>query len=287
MARKLWIHVTDAFSITETIHQPLYHATACLTFGHVLPIDDFAIPRMTGIMLKSFELYDPHMNVTPLSIPSMDTFSSRETDNGLIIERGDLAAHKVIFGEKAVPGAYQFAATSPEFFVTQYTRDGKTVWDPRPMSDFGPEDNIEDSVKVLVNAKAIATNRQWSTPKPLGWPLEIIPATPLDHVLPGMPVTFEVLHMGKPFGCTQSEMEFLIAASNTYAGEGGGDPAGFFLSAYIMDGKARISFPTAGEWVISVFVNKPVIPGGCFDAYKEQCRKVFYSSNLTVNVKAI
>ena len=121
----------------------------------------------------------------------------------------------------------------------------------------------------------------------MGWELEILPKTPLDHVMPNQPVEFEVRYMGEPLGCTPNEMEFLLAASNTYGGEGAGDTDGFFLAAYLMGGKARMSFPTAGEWVVTVFTNKPVLPDGKFDAYKNECKQVFHSAGLSLNVRTI
>lgn len=288
MARKLWINLTDSFSITQKIDEPLYHFTACLSMGHVLPLDDFALPTMGGIPVESFTMYDPKMNETALRVPEMSSYSSTEAKDGLTIQQGDLAAHKVIFGKDALPGTYQLAAQSPEFYITQYEdAEGKTIWDPRPMSDFSPDDKINASIKVMVNAKATATYKQWSQPEPLGFDFEIIPVTPLNNVMPNEPVLFDIRFMGKPFTCTMDDMEFLIAASNTYAGEGGGNTQGFFLSAYIIGGQARISFPTAGQWLVTAFSNKLVLPGGDWDAYKEHCQKVFYTTSMSVNVRAL
>ena len=287
MARKLWINLSDTFAMHHSVSDPIFHFTACLGLGHVVPFDDFALPRNGGLPLESFNLYDPQMRVTPLRLPTMDTFTTIDAP-GVYVESGDMAAHKVVFGKDSLPGTYQLGVQTPEFYITQYKDEkGHTVWDPRPMSDFAPGTPIDSSIKVRINAKVTATYKEWSRPEPLGYEFEIIPVTPLDQILPNQPVTFEIRHMGKPFTCTMHEMQFLLASSNTYGGEAGGSVQGFFLSAYALDGQARFCFPTAGQWLVTAFSNAVVEPGGPWDAYKDRCKRVFHTASMTVNVRAV
>lgn len=288
MARKLWINLTDSFAQHKTMEEPPRHFMVSLGFGHVLPMDDLFIHREGGLPLDSFSLNAPNGGVSQLRLPSPEAYSLQSADCGIDIETGDLAAHKLSIGKDAIPGTYQVAAESSEFFVSQYVDEkGMMVWDPKPMNEFPKEQEILASFRTKIYAKAFPCVGEWTQPKALGHELEILPVTDLSNVHPGDAVSFDVSYMGKPFTCTQDSMEYIVAASNTYGGEAGGSTEGFFLSAYAINGKARFVFPTAGQWIITAFSNQWIREQGEWSDYAQKCQRVFHSASVTLNVKAL
>lgn len=288
MARKLWINLVESFALHKTMDSPPRHFTVSLGFGHVLPMDDLLIHKEGGLPVASFILHDPKGQATPLRLPSPDHYARFETPGGLTVENGDLAVHKCSIGPDAAPGTYQVEAQSEELFITQYVDDqGHTVWDPRPMDAVEGNRHIEAGFRTKIYAKAFTSIGQWSTPAPLGHELELIPLSDLSRVMPGDPVTFEIRFLGEPFGCTQDNMEYVVAASNTYGGEAGGDTEGFFLSAYAINGRARFALPTAGQWIVSAFSNQWVRPDNAWKTLVGKCTKVFHSASVAFHVRAL
>ena len=91
---------------------------------------------------------------------------------------------------------------------------------------------------------------------------------------------FDVSFMGKPFSCTNGNIEYMTATSNSF---GGSD--NFFLSAYIMNGKAQFRMPAAGQWVVNVFVRQEVTPESDLKHLAGKCTTVWYSGTISFNVK--
>jgi hypothetical protein len=85
---------------------------------------------------------------------------------------------------------------------------------------------------------------------------------------------------GKKLNCDMDGMNYLFATSNTYGG-----PDKFSLASYIMDGKAQVRVPTAGEWVVSVMVRKDVKPDNELKHLVEKCQTIYYGATVSLTVK--
>jgi uncharacterized GH25 family protein len=287
MARKLWINLVESFSLHKTMDEPPKHFTASLGFGHVLPMDDLLMHKEGGLPLQSFTLHDPNNATTELRLPAPESYTMKEASCGLTVETGDFAVHKFSIGDDAIKGTYQLAAESTDFFISQYEdQQGHMVWDPKPMDEVAQDQKILASFRTKIYAKAFTSAGEWNKPQSLGHELELIPETDLTQVMPGEPVTFDVQYMGEPFTCTQGNMEYVVAASNTYGGEGGGSTEGFFLSAYAINGKVRFAFPSAGQWIVSAFSNQWVRDDDNWKHLNGKCQRVFHCASVAFNVKA-
>lgn len=270
MARKIWINVFDSFMLhTGQLENPPKHFNVSLAMGHVLPMDDFIINKDIATPLETYELIDPDLNKTALSMPVKSPGDVIRIDTGLTIECGDVAAQKISITDESKEGTYQVAASSKELFFKLKGLGNKLI----------------DS-KAQYFAKSFLKVGTWTQPNPIGHALELVPLNDLSNIRIGDPVTFQASFMGKPFTCTYDAMEYLIAASNTFGGEAGGDLEGFFLAAYLVNGKARFRMPTAGQWMIAAFNFKDVTPENEFKEFAEQCSRIYYHSTITFNVRA-
>lgn len=281
MARKLWINATESFGLHKSLENPPWHYLVSLGFGHVLPNDDFVDGALT---LGEYEVATPSLLKTqlPLPIKEIDTVAGQA---GTTIEAGDVAARKISFDDDAEVGTHQVVATTKEEFFALWEEDGKVCTANKPLHEVKDKD-VLTSVKYQAFAKTFLKHKEWTEPKELGHALELTPLTDLSDVHVGDWVTFSVKFMGKPFTCTQETMEFLLASSNTFGGEAGGELEGFFLSAYIVNGRARIKMPTAGAWLINVFSRQDVTADNELKELSESCHRVYFGSSVTFNVKA-
>jgi uncharacterized GH25 family protein len=149
-----------------------------------------------------------------------------------------------------------------------------------------PLDEVKDAHKVLFSvkyksfAKAFMAVKKWTDPKPLGFDLELMPMTDLSNVHVGNLVPFEISFMGKPLSSGADSIQYLTATSNTFGG-----PDGFFLSAYIMNGKAQFRMPSAGQWVANVYVKQDVTPESDLKELVGKCTTVYYAGTISFNVK--
>lgn len=286
MARKLWINVYESFALHKSLQHPPGHFIVSLGWGHVVPMDDFLVTMDESIPLATYDLIDPDLNRTSLPMPVLEKKEVLRTNACLIIECGDIAVRKISLTPDTKPGTYQVVATTRESFFTMYLdENGKRKMVNKPLDEMKDIGNILLSVKFQAFAKAFLTVEKWTDSKPLGHALELIPLTDLSDVYVGNPVSFQVALMGKPFSCTQETMEYMTAASNTFGGEASGDREGFFLSAYIVNGKARFRIPTAGQWVVSVFACQEVTPESNLKELVGKCTRVYYGSSISFNVK--
>ncbi|MFW5498819.1 MULTISPECIES: DUF4198 domain-containing protein [unclassified Maridesulfovibrio] len=281
MARKLWINMNESFGLHKSLETPPWHYFVSLGYGHVVPNDDFVDAALT---LDSFELVSPSMKKTSLRPPE-GKVESLDSAAGATVSVGDVAPRKIAFNGDAEKGVHQVVAATKEEFFALWEEDGKVQTANLPLNEVADK-NVLTSVKYQAFAKTFLKNEEWKKPEALGHALEIIPLTDLSDVHVGDWVTFQVDFMGKPFTCTQESMEFLLASSNTFGGEGGGELEGFFLSAYIVNGRARIKMPTAGQWLINVFSRQDVTPDNELKVLSDSCRKVYFGSSITFNVKA-
>ncbi len=281
MARKLWINTTESFGLHKSLETPPWHHFVSLGYGHVVPQDDFVDPALT---LDSYDLLSPSMERTSLRPPD-GKVELLDSPPGTSVSVGDVAPRRIAFDDGAEKGVHQVAASTREEFFALWEEDGKIQTANLPLNEVADK-NVLTSVKYQAFAKTFLPHGEWTQPSALGHALEIIPLTNLSNVHAGDWVTFQVDFMGRPFSCTQESMEFLLASSNTFGGEGGGELEGFFLSAYIVNGRARIKMPTAGAWLINVFSRQDVSPDNELKELSHSCRKVYYGSSVTFNVKA-
>lgn len=287
MARKLWVNVHESFALHKSLTQPPKHFMVSLGFGHVLPMDDFLVTPSETITLEGYDLLDPDLEKTAL--PKQEVNKELiQTDSGVTIETGDMAMRKICLGEKTKPGTYQVVANTKEDYFTMYLDENEgpqMINKPLDAIDGADHLNIVRSVKFQAFAKGFLPVDKWTEPKPLGHPLELMPLNDLSNVHVGDRISFQATLMGEPFSCTQESMEYITAASNTFGGEAGGDPEGFFLAAYLIDGRARFWLPTTGQWVINVFAARYVTPESGLKDLIGKCTMVYFGSSITFNVK--
>lgn len=289
MARKMWINVYDSFAFHKkgSLEHPPKHFNVSLGMGHVLPVDDFLENMDESIPLETYDLIDPNLKKIALPMPVKMEQSIIRTNTGMTIECGDIAARKISLSDETEPGTYQVAATSKASFFTMYVDEkGEQNWTFKPLNEMNGVGNILFSSKVQYCAKAFLKVGNWTKPKPIGYVLELTPLTDLSDVHIGDPVSFEAIFMGKPFTCTTDTVEYMYAKSNTFGGEAGGDIEGFFLAAYIVNGRAQFRMPTAGQWLITVFAFKDVTLENDLKELADQCSKVYFTSTVTFNVRA-
>lgn len=265
----------------KSLENPPWYYFVSLGYGHVLPHDDFVDSALT---LESYDLLSPSMKRTSLRPPE-GIVEELEAIRGATVSIGDVAPRKISFNAEAEKGVHQVVVSTKEEFFSLWEEDGEVQTASLPLNELADKE-VLTSVKYQAFAKAFLPHETWTQPSGLGHALEIIPLTDLSDVHVNDWVTFQVNFMGKPFSCTQESMEFLLASSNTFGGEGGGELEGFFLSSYIVNGRSRIKMPTAGAWLINVFSHQDVSPDNELKKLSESCRKVYYGSSVTFNVKA-
>ena len=274
MAHMLWVNVFESYT------HPPGHVIASIGFGHVVPMDDLLNSESGQIELESFTLIDPNREKTALSLPEVNNKKPIITSSGLKLYEGDLGNRKFGLTDNTKPGTYHIVATSKESFFTAYIDKND-----KPKMVSKSMDKIKDAVKITVSfkykafAKAFFTVKGWTNPGILGHNLEIMPATDLSDVHVGNLVPFEIIFMGKPLQGIDS-IEYITARSNTYGG-----PDGFFLSAEIYNGKAQFRMPTAGQWLVQLYVRQEVTPENDLKELADKCTTVFYSASISFNVK--
>lgn len=287
MARKLWINVHESFALHKSLTHPPKHFMVSLGFGHVLPMDDFLVTPSETIPLEGYDLIDPDLEKTALPQPEGHQ-EVLQTDAGVTIETGDMAMRKICLDDKTKTGTYQVVANTREDYFTMYLDENENPqMINKPLDEIDGIENpkILRSVKFQAFAKGFLPVGAWTEPKPLGHPLELMPLTDLSNIHAGDRVSFQATLMGQPFSCTQESMEYITAASNTFGGEASGDPEGFFLAAYLIDGRASFWLPTAGQWVINVFAARHVTAESGLEDLLNKCTMVYFGSSITFNVK--
>ena len=232
-------------------------------------MDDFILSKDLALPLETYEVVDPEQRRTALSMPLPSSEELITTPAGLTVESGDVAAKKICIHPDSLSGTYQVSAATHTLKIDLPSPNGKII-----------------KSKLRYFAKSFLTVNEWTPPQPLGHELELTPLDDLSNVRVGDWVSFEVNFLEKPFTCDTFNMEYLLAKSNTFGGEAGGEKEGFFLGAYLVNGKARFRMPSAGQWMICAFNFKDVGPDSEFKEFAEGCTKLYYHTTLTFNVKA-
>jgi uncharacterized GH25 family protein len=244
-------------------------------------MDDLLVSKAGSIPLATFDVIDPDLNKTALPMPVLKMEDVIKTSSGMTAQCGDLGIRKLGLTDKTKPGTYQVVVTSRDNFFTKYIdRKGKQKLAIKPLDEVRGVEKILFSVKYKSFAKAFFAVKKWTDPKPLGHDLELMPMTDLSDVHVDDVVPFQISLMGKPFSMEADTIEYITAHSNSFGG-----PDGFFLSAYIMNGKAQFRMPAAGQWVVNVYVRQGVTPDGKLKELVGKCTTVYYTSTISFNVK--
>ena len=275
IAHTLWINLYESFA------HPPRHAMVSLGWGHAVPMDDLLASKAGSLQLATFHLIDPDLNRTVLPMPETKMEDLIKTGSGMTAQCGDLGIRKLGLTDKTKPGTYQVVVTSKETFFTRYLdKKGRIKMVTKPLDQVKGVGKILASIKYKSFAKAFFAVKNWTDPKPLGFALEIMPMTDLSEVHVGDVVPFQITFMGKPFSCGPGGIEYITATSNSFGG-----PDGFFLSAYIMNGKAQFRMPAAGQWVANVYVRQDVTPESNLKKLVGKCTTVYYAGTISFNVK--
>lgn len=275
IAHTLWINLYESFA------HPPGHAMVSLGWGHAVPMDDLLVSEAGSVQLATFDLIDPELNRTALPMPVLKMEDVIKTSSGMTAQCGDLGIRKLGLTDKIEPGTYQIAVTSKDNYFTMYLdKKGKQKMVTKPLNEVKGAHKILTSIKYKSFAKAFLTVKNWTDPKPLGFDLEIMPMTDLSSVHVGDLVPFQISFMGKPFSCGPDGIEYITATSYSFGG-----PDGFFLSAYIMNGKAQFRMPAAGQWVVNIYVKQDVTPESNLKNLVGKCTTVYYAGTISFNVK--
>ena len=275
MAHTLWINLYESYT------HPPGHAIVSLGWGHYIPMDDLLVSEAGSIQLATFDLIDPDFNRTALPMPVLKMEDVIKTGSGMTAQCGDLGIRKLSLTDKTKPGTYQVVVTSRDNFFTKYLdKKGRQKMVMKSLDEVKGVEKVLFSVKYKSFAKAFLAVKKWTDPKPLGFDLEIMPMTDLSNIHVGDVVPFEITFMGKPFSCGPGGIEYITATSNSFGG-----PDNFFLAAYIMNGKAQFRMPTAGQWVVNVYVKQDVTPENDLKELVGKCTTVYYAGTISFNVK--
>lgn len=274
-AHSIWIN-----SFESHAHKPP-HTMISLGWGHTLPMDDIMNSVNGRIAVERFELIDPKLKVTPLMKPAFEPADPNTSTADFDIYAADLAMQKVAMKKESAPGVYQFGMVSVPTFYTQYIdKNGRQRLQMKPRDEIKDIDKVLMSVKFQAFAKTYMTLGEWTPPKPLGHGLEIIPRTDISNLKVGDMVEVDVLFYGEPLTATAKSIEYITAASNSF-----GQPDGFSLYSYIIDGKAQFRIQSAGQWIINVTHKDDVTEDGSLSELYGKSDQVYHGASLTIHVK--
>lgn len=274
-AHSVWVNCFESHA-----HKP-YHAMVSMGWGHMLPMDDMLNSTNGRIAIERFELFDPAMHKTALSLPAFEVAEPTESTANVDIFAADLATQKIALKENSAPGVYQIGAVSAPSFYTQYIdKKGKKRLKMKPRNEIKNVDKVLMSVKYQAFAKSFMTLGTWKEPKALGHGLEIIPRTDLSNLHAGDLVEVDVLFYGKPLNSSAKSVEFITAASSSF-----GQPDSFALFSYIKKGKAQFRVQSAGQWGIFVNHKDDVTKDGPLKDLYGKANQVFHGASLTFTVK--
>lgn len=274
-AHSIWINAFESHA------HGAHHAMVSLGWGHALPMDDILSSADGHIALEGFDLIDPAMKKTALRLPEPKPAETVQSTNSFDVSAADMAMQKIALKKDAPQGVYQLAAVSTPSFFTQYVdKSGKQRLQMKPRDEIKDIDKVLMSVKYQAFAKSFLTVGAWTSPKPLGHGLEIIPRTDLSNLHVGDLVEVDVLFYGQPLTVSAKSMEFITAHSQSF-----GQSDGFFLFSYLMDGKAQFRVQSSGQWMISVNHKDDVTPGGSLKELVGKADQVYHGASLTFTVK--
>ena len=274
-AHSLWVNVHESFT------HPPGHAMVSLGWGHVVPMDDFLMSEAGAVTIERYDLVGPDGSATPMGLPVIKQEKVIDSKTGMAIVPGDLGLRKVALTKETQPGTYAVVAESKASFFTGYVdENGKHKMTTKGMDEIKGAKSFDFSTQYKAVAISYIGIKKWTQPVAAGHDLELLPATDLSRVRAGDLVKFTATLKGIPLNSDMEAIRYLVMTSNTFGG-----PDNYMLSAYIMDGKAQIRVPTAGEWMVSVLVKKDVRTDNELKALVKKCKSVYYGSTVTFNAK--
>ncbi|WP_290918574.1 DUF4198 domain-containing protein [Halodesulfovibrio sp.] len=269
-AHSLWVSLFESHT-----HEP-GHVISSIGWGHTPPLDDLLTSPNGSASIEDYYVMAPDGKKIPLGVPTTES-SIEKTDPYTHIANGDLGVRKIEILEQSPEGTYQVVAKNKEGFFTRYlNKKGKMRMAPKPIDQLKDVKEVLESVKFTMIGKSFYTVGKWSSPKKLGTELEIIPTCDLSTVHPGDIITFDVFFMGKPVTTDSNAINYMTLTSDTFGG-----PDGFFLSSYIMNGKAQFRIPTNGHWVANVYIAQDVDKNASLTKFAKQCSKVFSGATVS------
>ena len=245
-----------------------------------MPMDDLLSSPDGDLRLQSYELIAPDMKRAKLGLPDIKV-TTKETTLNLPLTLGDIGLRKIGLTTHMKKGVYQVSAVSVPTFFTQYVNDkGKVQVATQPMNEVKDMKKVMASMKYQSFAKVYFSIGKWEKPTPLGHELEIIPSTDMTNLHAGDLVEFDLTFRGSPVESTNEGLRFLICTSNTFGG-----PDGFHLGAIIVNGKARVRIPTAGQWMAFTYVAENVSTNPKLSDLKDKAQMIYTTATLFFNVK--
>ncbi|WP_421901370.1 DUF4198 domain-containing protein [Maridesulfovibrio sp.] len=273
-AHSFWVNLFESKT-----HAP-GHVISALGWGHTPPLDDLISSTEGSVNLETYELVTPDGKRISLGLPQTETRTDKHASYANIIS-GDAGIKKISRLPDSKAGVYQVCATcKPGFFTRYKDNKGKMRMAPKPLDELKDVEQVFESFRFSMNAKSFYAVEKWQRPTAMGYDLEIIPETDLSSMQTGEIVEFSVSFMGKPVTTNSNGINYMTLMSDTF-----GTPDGFFLSAYIMDGKAQFRIPTAGHWVANVLLPQEVTTKGTMKKYATKCRKNFSAASVSFTVK--
>jgi len=254
-----------------------HNAMVCLGWGHALPMDDILNSTNGRIAVERFEFWDPSLKKADLLKPEFKLAEPELSNGNFDLFAADLAAQKIAFKKSSALGVYQLGAVSRATFYTQYVdKKGKKRLKLKAKDEIKDIRTVLMAVKYQAFAKSYLTVGDWSTPKPLGHGLEIIPRTDLSNLHAGDLVEVDVLFNGEP----PKGMQYITAHSGSF-----GQSDGFSLFSKVKKGKAKFRVQSAGQWMISVSNKDDVTPDGPLKDLYGKADVVSQAASLTFNVQ--
>ena len=275
-AHALWVNVHESFA------HPPGHMLTSLGWGHVVPMDDFLMSKDGAMSIEKYQLTAPNGNITPIPLPVIKKEKSISSATGMTITPGDLGLQKIALTSKTKPGTYMISVESPATYFTGYVdKKGKSKMTLKPMDKVKGATSFNFSTRYKATAKSYVGIKEWTDPQPAGFDLELMPQNDLSQVKAGDMISFDIKLLGVPVNSdVQTGIKYLTMTSNTFGG-----PDNYVLAAYILNGKAQVRVPTAGEWVANVTIKRDVKENNELAKLKGKCMNVYYGTTLSFNAK--
>lgn len=269
-AHSLWITLFESHT-----HKP-GHIISSIGWGHTPPLDDLLTSPNGSASIEEYYVMTPDGKKFSLGVPTSESSVEKHAPY-THIATSDIGVRKVEILPESPEGTYQVVAKNKEGFFTRYINTkGKMRMAPKPINELKDVKEVLESVKFTMSGKSFYTVGKWSTPNKIGTELEIIPTCDLSTVHPGDMVTFNVSFMGKPVTTDSNAINYMTLTSDTFGG-----PDGFFLSSYIMNGKAQFRIPSNGHWVANVYIAQDVDKNASLTKLAKQCSKVFSGATIS------
>ncbi|WP_291327540.1 DUF4198 domain-containing protein [Desulfovibrio sp. UCD-KL4C] len=272
-AHSLWVSLFESHT-----HEP-GHVLSILGWGHTSPIDDLLSSDTASVSIKEYSLITPTGKKVSLFAPNSSTETKASYPYADILT-GDLGLRKIALKKDSQQGTYQVIATSKVGFFTSYKdTNGKQRMATKPIDQLKNVSEIIESFRYTMNAKGFYSIGKWTKPKPVGFDLEIIPTCDMSRVRQGDIVSFDVSFMGTPVNTDSNTIHYMTLTSDTFGG-----PDGFFLSAYIMNGKTRFRIPSVGHWVANVYISQKTSTKGPLSKLAKKCKTIYSCATVSFTV---